>query len=101
MRAVAGIIAIEFPTAYASDAEDYLRKGLAARDTFRGEPLVSFTLAPHAPYTVADGTLTKIAILAEELDLPVHIHLQETADEIGNRCAGMASVLARLDGCGS
>ena len=43
--AVAGIIAIEFPTAYASDAEDYLRKGLAARDTFRGEPLVSFTLA--------------------------------------------------------
>src|SRR5512141_1688947 len=50
MRAVAGIIAIEFPTAYASDAEDYLRKGLAARDALRDDPLVSFTLAPHAPY---------------------------------------------------
>jgi len=98
MRAVAGIIAIEFPTAYASDAEDYLRKGLAARDTFRGEPLVSFTLAPHAPYTVADGTLTKIAILAEELDLPVHIHLHETADEIAQSLRQHGErPLARLD----
>jgi 5-methylthioadenosine/S-adenosylhomocysteine deaminase len=82
MRAVAGIIAIEFPTAYAVDAEDYLRKGLATRDAFRNDPLVSFTLAPHAPYTVADGTLARIAMLAEELDLPVHIHLHETASEI-------------------
>ena len=47
MRAVAGIIAIEFPTAYAADAEDYLRKGLATRDACRGDSLVSFTLAPH------------------------------------------------------
>ncbi len=38
MRVVAGIIAIEFPTAYASDAEDYLRKGLAARDNLRDDP---------------------------------------------------------------
>jgi 5-methylthioadenosine/S-adenosylhomocysteine deaminase len=82
MRAVAGIIAIEFPTAYAADAEDYLRKGLATRDAFRDDKLVSFTLAPHAPYTVADSTLAKIAVLAEELDLPVHIHLHETIEEI-------------------
>jgi 5-methylthioadenosine/S-adenosylhomocysteine deaminase len=82
MRAVAGIIAIEFPTAYAADAEDYLRKGLATRDEFRGDPLVSFTLAPHAPYTVADATLTRIETLAEELDLPIHTHLHETREEI-------------------
>jgi len=82
MRAVVGIIAIEFPTAYAADAEDYLRKGLATRDAFRSDSLVSFTLAPHAPYTVADGTFAKIAMLAEELDLPVHIHLHETEGEI-------------------
>jgi 5-methylthioadenosine/S-adenosylhomocysteine deaminase len=87
MRAVAGIIAIEFPTAYAADAEDYLRKGLATRDEFRGDPLVSFTLAPHAPYTVADSTLERIETLAEELDLPIHTHVHETRDEIAESVA--------------
>ncbi len=82
MRAVVGIIAIEFPTAYAVDAEDYLRKGLQARDALRDEPLVSFTLAPHAPYTVSDATLSRVAVLAEELDLPVHMHVHETAHEV-------------------
>lgn len=82
MRAVVGIIAIGFPTAYAVDADDYLRKGLQARDALRDEALVSFTLAPHAPYTVDDSTLARVAMLAEELDLPVHIHVHETRHEI-------------------
>jgi 5-methylthioadenosine/S-adenosylhomocysteine deaminase len=98
MRAVVGIIAIEFPTAYASDAEDYLRKGLATRDAFRNDNLVSFTLAPHAPYTVSDSTLAKIGMLAEELDLPVHIHLHETIDEIEESLRRHGErPLARLD----
>jgi len=101
MRAVAGIIAVEFPSAYAADAEDYLRKGLATRDTCRGDPLVSFTLSPHAPYTVTDETLKRIAVLAEELDLPVHIHLHETQHEIDESLQrhGMCP-LARLDRLG-
>jgi 5-methylthioadenosine/S-adenosylhomocysteine deaminase len=101
MRAVVGLIAIEFPTAYATDAEDYLRKGLAARDALRADPLVSFTLAPHAPYTVTDATLRRIATYAEELDLPVHIHVHETADEVneGLQQHGMRP-LARLDQLG-
>ena len=82
MRAVVGIIAIEIPTAYAVDAEDYLRKGLQARDALRDDPLISFTLAPHAPYTVSDATLARVATLADELDLPVHMHLHETAHEV-------------------
>jgi len=82
MRAVVGIIAIGFPTAYAVDADDYLRKGLQARDALRDDPRVSFTLAPHAPYTVSDETLARMAILAEELDVPVHIHLHETIREV-------------------
>jgi 5-methylthioadenosine/S-adenosylhomocysteine deaminase len=82
MRAVVGIIAIEFPTAYAVDAEDYLRQGLQARDALRDDPRVSFTLAPHAPYTVSDTTLARVATLAEELDLPVHMHVHETAHEV-------------------
>jgi 5-methylthioadenosine/S-adenosylhomocysteine deaminase len=82
MRAVVGIIAVEFPTPYAVDAQEYLRKGLEARDALRDEPRVGFTLAPHAPYTVSDATLARVATLAEELDLPVHIHLHETEHEV-------------------
>ena len=101
MRCVVGIIALEFPSAYAADADDYLRKGLAARDVLRGEPLVGFALAPHAPYTVADATLTRVAMLAEELDVPVHTHVHETAAEVEEsvRLHGVRP-LARLDRLG-
>jgi 5-methylthioadenosine/S-adenosylhomocysteine deaminase len=82
MRAALGIIVIEMPSPYASDANDYLTKGLAARDELKQEPLLSFCIAPHAPYTVGDGTLERIAMLQGELDLPLHMHVHETRDEI-------------------
>ena len=82
MRAAIGMICIEFPTAYATDAQDYLRKGLAARDRFRGEALLSFCLAPHAPYTVSDRSFEQILTYAAELEVPIHLHLHETQDEI-------------------
>ncbi len=82
LRSAQGMIVIEFPSAYAADAADYLRRGLELRDRYRDEPLASFCLAPHAPYTVSDETLKKISTLAAELDLPVHIHLHETQEEI-------------------
>ena len=82
LRAVVGIVTIDFPSRYASDADDYLRQGLAARDSLRDDPMIGFTLAPHAPYTVTDDTLRRIAALAEELDLPVHMHVHETAPEV-------------------
>src|SRR6202171_5061204 len=82
MRAALGVIAIEFPSAYASDAAGYLQKGLATRDAYQGEPLLSFCLAPHSPYTVGDAMLKRMAVLAEELDVPIHCHLHETRGEI-------------------
>ncbi len=82
MRAAIGMIAIDFPTPFASDADDYLAKGLAARDRFRGEALLNFCMAPHAPYTVGDRTFGKILTYAEQLDLTVHVHLHETEDEV-------------------
>jgi len=98
IRAAIGMTTIEFPTAYASDAGDYLAKGLAARDRFRDESLLSFTLAPHAPYTVADKTLERIGTLSAQLDLPIHIHIHETRQEIQDslKIHGMRP-LARLD----
>ncbi len=84
LRAVLGITAIEFPSQYAADADDYLRKGLATFDAWRGHPLIRFALAPHAPYTISDRTFERIGALAGELELPIHIHLHETAGEIAD-----------------
>ena len=82
MRISAGMIVFDSPSAYGADPDDYLAKGLALRDQWREHPLVSFCLAPHAPYTVSDATFRKVAKLAAEVDVPVHIHLHETEDEI-------------------
>lgn len=82
MRAVIGLALLEFPTAYANDADDYLAKGLAARDALRGNPLLHFALAPHAPYTVSDRSFERVATLAGELDIPIHVHIHETLAEI-------------------
>jgi 5-methylthioadenosine/S-adenosylhomocysteine deaminase len=87
MRAALGLIVIDFPTVYAADADDYLAKGLALRDALREQPLLSFCMAPHAPYTVSDRTFSRLITLAEELDLPVHMHVHETRDEIGQSIA--------------
>ena len=82
MRATLGMIVLEHPSAYASDADDYLAKGLAMRDELKDEPLLSFTFAPHAPYTISDATFGRINTLTEQLGLPIHIHIHETTDEI-------------------
>lgn len=84
IRAAIGLISIEFPTAYASDANDYLAKGLALRDQYLDHPTLSFCLAPHAPYTVSDNTLSNIFTFANQLDLPIHMHLHETCEEIAS-----------------
>ena len=81
-RIAAGIIVVDFPTAYAADPDGYLQKGMALRDSMRHHPLVSFCLAPHAPYSTSDRTLDKVVTYAAQLDLPVHMHVHETEDEI-------------------
>jgi 5-methylthioadenosine/S-adenosylhomocysteine deaminase len=101
MRAVLGMIVLDQPTVWARDADDYIRKGLEVHDRFRSEPLIATTFAPHAPYSVSDASLSRVRQLADELDVPVHIHLHETADEVA---AAIASTgrrpLARLQSLG-
>lgn len=82
MRAVVGMIALEHPTPWARDAEEYLSKGLALHDQLKGHPRVSTMFAPHSPYSVSDHTFEQIRILADELEVPVQMHLHETAAEI-------------------
>ncbi|QMU61477.1 MAG: TRZ/ATZ family hydrolase [Gammaproteobacteria bacterium] len=82
IRAHIGMILLDFPTQYANNADEYFSKGLALYDQFKAHPLVKCTFAPHAPYTVSNAPLERVAMLANELELPVHIHLHETRDEI-------------------
>lgn len=82
MRANVGLIVLDFPTAWASNADDYLHKGIALHDALRDEPLLSASFAPHAPYTVSDAPLQKIVTYAEELNLQIHMHVHETAEEV-------------------
>ena len=72
----------DFPSAWGSGPDDYISKGLALRDDLKHSELVRVVFGPHAPYTVADEALQKVAMLANELDLPIHIHLHETAAEV-------------------
>lgn len=43
---------------------------------------VAPTLTPHAIYTVSEGSLRWLSAFAAERELPVHIHLSETAAEV-------------------
>lgn len=84
MRTFVGCSILEFPTPYAVNADDYLTKSLAERREFLGEDLITFTLAPHAPYTVSDDTFRKVVTLAEQEDMLIHCHIHETAGEVAD-----------------
>jgi 5-methylthioadenosine/S-adenosylhomocysteine deaminase len=101
LRAGIGMIVLEHPTVWAQDADEYLRKGLAVRDQFRGHPRISMSFAPHAPYTVADDSFRQIRLLANELDTQLHMHVHETAREIDDSQKRYARrPLQRLDELG-
>jgi 5-methylthioadenosine/S-adenosylhomocysteine deaminase len=84
IRATIGLIVLDFPTPWGKDAADYLNKAREVHDKFRGHPLIRTALAPHAPYTVSSDSLVATKALAAELDIPIHIHVHETADEVDN-----------------
>ena len=82
MRSVVNLITLDFPTAWAANADEYLHKGLAVRDALKSNPLVTTIFGPHAPYTVSDAPLRKIRTLANELGIGIHMHVHETAGEV-------------------
>ena len=101
IRATVGLIMVDFPTVWAKDGDEYIAKAIEVHDRFRGSPLVQTAFSPHAPYTVSDEPLERIRVLAEELDIPIHMHVLETADEVSQSRARYGErPLARLDRLG-
>lgn len=82
IRAMVGLILIDFPSAWANGPDEYISKGLALSDEYRHHPLIHCAFAPHAPYSVSDEPLSRMQTYANELDIPIHIHLHETEDEV-------------------
>lgn len=101
MRATVGMPVIGFPTAWAQTEDEYFRRGLDVHQQFSGEALIGLSFVPHAPYTVGDAAFRRIDTLAEELDIPIHLHLLEAAGEIeSSRAEYGMHPLDRLDALG-
>ncbi|MEA4906144.1 MAG: amidohydrolase [Anaerolineaceae bacterium] len=84
LRALCAESILKFPT---PDARSYEEGLESARDFIRrwkGHPLITPSVAPHAPYTCTEEILRDTAALAVEFDVPLHTHLAETAVEVSN-----------------
>lgn len=82
IRAFVGMIVLDFPSTWAANADEYFDKGMRVHDEVRALSRVNTTMAPHAPYTVSDASLTTVRTYADELQIPIHMHVHETADEV-------------------
>ncbi|MGH8033117.1 MAG: TRZ/ATZ family hydrolase [Luteimonas sp.] len=81
-RARVGLPVIDFPTAWARSDDEYFDKAGEVHDQWRDDALIATAFAPHAPYTVNDANFARTRMLADQLDVPVHLHLHETAQEV-------------------
>ena len=81
-RARVGLPVIDFPTAWAASDDEYFDRAGEVHDQWRDDPLVATAFAPHAPYTVSDSNFERVRLLSDQLDIPVHLHLHETAQEV-------------------
>lgn len=82
IRTVSFTPVLDFPTNFAQNADEYIRKTLDVHSKYRHQPLAHVGIGPHAPYTVSDEPLKEIATTASQLQMPVQIHLHETGFEV-------------------
>lgn len=82
IRACLGLFVIDAPTPWAPDGRSGLAQGLALHDNSESHPRITWALAPHAPYTVSDDTLKALHAASTARQLPIHMHLHETAYEV-------------------
>ncbi|MGC8856070.1 MAG: amidohydrolase family protein [Anaerolineae bacterium] len=84
MRAVCGQTILKFPSPDAGSYEDSLAMAREFIQRWKNHPLIVPAVAPHAPYTCTAEILRASAELAREFDVPLHIHIAETALEVEN-----------------
>jgi 5-methylthioadenosine/S-adenosylhomocysteine deaminase len=82
LRALCAQTVLKFPSPDAASFEDSLAYARDFITRWRGHRLITPGVAPHAPYTCTVEILRACADLAAEFDVPLHIHLAETAFEV-------------------
>lgn len=87
MRAQIACPILDFPSAWAANADEYIHKAVQLVDDFRCQERIRIAFGPHAPYTVSDGPFQRVLTLAEEIDVPIQTHLHETAFEVEDAVA--------------
>ena len=101
LRGVLGQTIIQFPVADAKTPADALARTEAFITAFKGDPLITPAVAPHAMYTLDGPTLTAARQLALKHGVPTLIHLAETRDEVrGSEEKFKASPVQYLDRLG-
>ncbi len=88
MRAVVGTPIMDFPTPWANNAAEYLSKAAdLVHDPYVDHPLISTCYAPHSSAALSDDGFRELRVLADQLEVPVQVHLHETASEIDKAVA--------------
>jgi len=82
MRAICAETVLKFPTPDAQSYDESLEYTRDFVQRWKGHPLIMPAVGPHAPYTTTEDLLRACAQLALEFDVPLHIHIAETAQEV-------------------
>lgn len=78
MRGVLGETILKFPAPDAETYEHSLAYAVEFIKEWKGHPLITPALAPHAPYSTTQDMLRECVNVALEHDVPVLIHIAET-----------------------
>ncbi|HLS82063.1 MAG TPA: TRZ/ATZ family hydrolase [Steroidobacter sp.] len=97
MRVCVGLPVVEAATVWAGSADECLDKGLRLHDEYRGDPLICTALAPYSPRALGDEALARVRRNADELELPMTMHVNESSGEVV--CDGERTI-ARLERLG-
>jgi 5-methylthioadenosine/S-adenosylhomocysteine deaminase len=101
LRGVLGQTIIQFPVADAKTPADALTRAAAFIEQFKGDPLITPAVAPHAMYTLDGPTLKAARELSRTHGVPTIIHVAETRDEFQTaRERFSTSPVAYLDSLG-
>lgn len=82
IRALVGCMIMNVPTQWAQDENEYFSKAKTTLEKRPSSHLISWTMCPHAPYTVNDSSLKKVKEFSTNYNIPIHMHVHETEFEV-------------------
>jgi 5-methylthioadenosine/S-adenosylhomocysteine deaminase len=100
MRCCVGSPVVDLETSWASGANECLDKALRLHDEYRDDPLISTAFAPHAIYSVDTNVLARMRRAADEIDIPIAMHLHESLGEVTHSVVPGERPIATLERLG-